>query len=272
VNALQTADDRAALADPAERINEQHRLAISHRDRAIEHALEAGRLLLMVKQRLARGEFMPWIELNCDFAYSTAARYMTAAERNSTGVEISSLSALFPSGHKPARQPAPAKDDPKPATTTPAVRPRTTPQPTVVHDDGPPPGVTEEDGIPSEDEIAALERAERESKERIDQIIASDDRLAAAAAEIKRQGAEIAGLKVSRDGFMNGKLAITELLKAEQRKAERQSKLIDHLRQEIEKLTAALPSDTSPLQERIERLETENAALRERIAIMEESR
>lgn len=96
------------------------------------------------------------------------------------------------------------------------------------------------------DEDAALEAAERELNASIDKVMRADDRTAAMHDEIKRQAAEIAVLKIARDGFMNGKTAITKLLKAEQRKTERFERENKKLREELE-------------------------ALRERIAIMEAS-
>lgn len=244
---LQTIDDRA-LADPAERINEQHRLALSHRDQAIEHALEAGRLLRQVKQRLGHGEFMPWIELNCDFAQSTASRYIRAAEQISTGVEISSLRALFPSGRAPAKTIG-SETPQKPGVTASDTR----------HDGSntaeasPPLGVAEEDGIPSEDEIGDLERAEREYQERVDRIVASDDRLAAALEENKKLGQLNAAIVQHRDRTMNNHAADIKRLKAAQNRA-------DRLERKLQQANAT-----------IEKLRQENEALRERIAVMEES-
>lgn len=111
--------DARALAEPAKQIREEHRLAIECRDSAIRHAIEAGRLLLQVKQNLGHGEFIPWVEAWCPFKYSTAARYMSAAKQISTGVEISSLSTLFPSGRIPRGMPSDRKQD---ASAAPAAR------------------------------------------------------------------------------------------------------------------------------------------------------
>jgi hypothetical protein len=83
-----------------EKINEEHKLACSSAKAAIQHAVKCGQLLREQK-RLHRGEFISWIKRNCVFAYSTAARYMKAAEQVSTGVEISSVRGLFPSGRTP---------------------------------------------------------------------------------------------------------------------------------------------------------------------------
>ena len=68
------------------------------------------------------------------------------------------------------------------------------------------------------DEEAHLAALEKEYTESIEKVMKADDKLAAAHAEIKRQASEIATLKISRDGYMNGKKEITRLLEAEQLK------------------------------------------------------
>ncbi len=95
---------------------------------------------------------------------------------------------------------------------------------------------TDEGWTPDEDEGEKLALAERELNASIDKIFEADDRLAAARDEIKRQAAEIATLKISRDGYMNGKAAVTKLLKKEQRVTEQLSKKLDKANAEIEKL------------------------------------
>jgi hypothetical protein len=79
-------------------INEEHRLAAGSASQAVQHAIRCGELLLEAKASLRHGEFSTWIRTHCTFAYSTAARYMAAARAKLSGVEISGLSALFPSG------------------------------------------------------------------------------------------------------------------------------------------------------------------------------
>lgn len=105
----------------ADEINACHRLARSEYAR---HAIRAGELLLQQKARCRHGEFQRWIEDHCDFAYSTAARYMGAATAKLSGVEISKLSGLFPSGRtKAAALAAPAiaqTTEPEHVTTHPA--------------------------------------------------------------------------------------------------------------------------------------------------------
>lgn len=63
----------------AEQINEAHRLARSHADSAVQHAIRCGELLLRKKAELKHGEFKPWIEENCEFSYPSAVRYMRVA-------------------------------------------------------------------------------------------------------------------------------------------------------------------------------------------------
>lgn len=245
---LQTVDDRA-LADPAERIREEHRLALQHRDRAVEHGIECGRLLLQVKGRFARGEFVPWVKLHCGIERATAYRYLLAAQKVSTGVDVSSLSGMFPSSRVPRRsigsekprQPAASVDPPSPPPTA----------DDVLADDLPE-GVSAEDAIPDDEELAALERAEREYRERVDQIIASDDRLAAALAENEKLGRLNVAVVQHRDRVMNGHAADIKRLKAAQNRA-------DRLERQLQQANAS-----------IAKLREENEALRERIAVMEE--
>ncbi len=83
------------------------------------------------------------------------------------------------------------------------------------------------------EEVAAIDR---ELSESIEKVMCADDKLAAAHTEIKRQAAEIAVLKLSRDGYMNGKQAVTRMLKSEQRKREKLTQQLEKAEAEIEKL------------------------------------
>lgn len=89
------------------------------------------------------------------------------------------------------------------------------------------------------DEDAALAAAEQEYMASAEKALGTG-----ALTEIKRLTAELAVVKLARDGFMNGKTAVTKLLKAEQRKSER-------------------------LEKENTKLKTDLEAIRERIAIME---
>ena len=121
--AVVVADMTAGAQRVVEEIRREYELAQTAKQSAIEHAVRCGRLLLAMRARLPYGEFGSWIETRCGIAYSTAARYMTAARRISTGVEISSLSSVFPSGRKAnrSREALPAPQAPAaPPTDVPA--------------------------------------------------------------------------------------------------------------------------------------------------------
>lgn len=91
--------------------------------------------------------------------------------------------------------------------------------------------------MPTDEELASEDEAiEREYAASIAKVMEADDKLAAAHAEIKRQAAEIASLKISRDGFMNGKAEMTRLLGREQNKNERLIKENERLLREIQQL------------------------------------
>jgi chromosome segregation ATPase len=81
------------------------------------------------------------------------------------------------------------------------------------------------------DEDAALEKAEKELAASVDKVMASDDRLSASYAEMKRQAAEIASLKSSRDSYQNRCAEILDRYKALQRKCEKLEKEIKILRE-----------------------------------------
>jgi hypothetical protein len=62
----------------AAEIERHHRLASEHANAAIEHAVEAGRLLLQVKTQLMHGEWLPWLKANVEVSPRQAQRYIVA--------------------------------------------------------------------------------------------------------------------------------------------------------------------------------------------------
>lgn len=70
-----------------------------------------------------------------------------------------------------------------------------------------------EDFGPEEDELAAQEAAEQADRQTLQLLLESDDKLAAAVAEIKRLNAEVFTLKQSRDGAMNRAHELTKWVK-----------------------------------------------------------
>ena len=68
-----------ALATVASQINQHHKLACTLAGQAVSHAIEAGKLLLSVKESLPHGGFGDWMANNLDVSDRTARRYMAAA-------------------------------------------------------------------------------------------------------------------------------------------------------------------------------------------------
>ena len=65
----------------AVQINEHHRLAYRYATKAIEHARQAGELLIKAKYELPHGGWLSWLEANCDVGEREAQRYMRLAKR-----------------------------------------------------------------------------------------------------------------------------------------------------------------------------------------------
>lgn len=81
------------------------------------------------------------------------------------------------------------------------------------------------------DEDAALAAAEQELFVSAQKALGTD-----AFTEIKRLTAELAVVKITRDGYMNGKAAMTKLLQEEQRKTARLERKLKDAESELEKL------------------------------------
>jgi hypothetical protein len=64
----------------ASEINQHHAIATAKAGEAIQHAKEAGRLLLEVKAALPHGEFGKWLEQNITVSVRQAQRYIAVAE------------------------------------------------------------------------------------------------------------------------------------------------------------------------------------------------
>jgi ParB-like chromosome segregation protein Spo0J len=82
----------------------------------------------------------------------------------------------------------------------------------------------DEKWVPEDDEDARIELMEKEYAASIDKVMEADDKLTAARDEIKRQAAEIAVLKLSRDGYMNERLEAIRLCKQLRRENDRLKK------------------------------------------------
>jgi hypothetical protein len=53
-------------------------------EEGLQAALEAGNILIHIKETLPHGEFVKWIKSNCEFTTRTARNYMRAAAMHKT--------------------------------------------------------------------------------------------------------------------------------------------------------------------------------------------
>lgn len=113
-----TADMTVGAQRIADAINQEHRLA---RAKFAEHAMECGRLLLAQKERVGYGNFIKWIEANCEFSTATANNYMKVAKNPSALGKSGAIRRLYPSGFADAPKKIsaekPAKKNSAEATT-----------------------------------------------------------------------------------------------------------------------------------------------------------
>lgn len=77
---------------------------------------------------------------------------------------------------------------------------------------------------PDDAELRAQAIAEKADFEAFQKLLDADDKLATAFAEIKRLNAELAIVKVARDGYMDGKAELSKLLKRANSKVDRLEK------------------------------------------------
>ena len=71
----------ATLDDLATAINDEHRQAEAAMNTGLQHALEAGRLLLEAKALCAHGQWLPWVADNFEGSIRTSQCYTRLAER-----------------------------------------------------------------------------------------------------------------------------------------------------------------------------------------------
>lgn len=62
-------------------INEQHQMFMDSCETAFEYAYSCGRLLIAKKDTMRHGNWIPWVDLNCDFDITQAWRYMKIASK-----------------------------------------------------------------------------------------------------------------------------------------------------------------------------------------------
>ena len=81
--------------------NSIHELNILHKNiegklkSTVHDAIMAGEILTNVKEKLAHGEFLPWIEKNCIFTRMTASNYMRVYEHKSKCITVLHLPEAY---------------------------------------------------------------------------------------------------------------------------------------------------------------------------------
>src|SRR5437870_1905656 len=70
---------RLKLTDLAHRINRAHRDCERALKSGLQHALEAGRLLLEARATVNHGQWLQWVREHCDFPARLVQKYMQVA-------------------------------------------------------------------------------------------------------------------------------------------------------------------------------------------------
>ena len=81
-------------------LNDLHQQIEGKLRSTVQDAIKAGEILTGVKDKLAHGGFLPWIEQNCVFGNKTAERYMKVFEHKGKIVTVSNL----PEAYKQVKQ------------------------------------------------------------------------------------------------------------------------------------------------------------------------
>jgi len=68
-----------SLPDLAAQINAAHAAATTAANAAVQHALNAGQLLIEAKNQTPHGQWLPWLAANCSFSVRTSQAYVRLA-------------------------------------------------------------------------------------------------------------------------------------------------------------------------------------------------
>lgn len=78
-------------AEPSQQINEAHKACLAAKELGGKKAHECGTWLLKQKEAVPYGEWIRWVEKNCEFDRRTASRYLAVAQMDGTRVSQLSL-------------------------------------------------------------------------------------------------------------------------------------------------------------------------------------
>jgi hypothetical protein len=215
-------------------INEEHRLAFLCAREAVAHAKAAGELLLQAKREIKHGEWVQWIEDNCEVSPRVAQSYMRIAENwdvieaNSDATHGLTIDAALKAIPKPERAATPAPIAPKTITQP---EPKTKTTSFLPPDDAL--AKIEAESKAKDEQLAEMAKQQEEMLEELTFLQKQEDAgdpLKEAHAEVKRLQAENRVLRERLIGLENEKHAATKAAKDATRKAERLEKMIKELR------------------------------------------
>ena len=78
-----------------EELNRLHGEIETSMRRTVEQAIRAGEILSKVKDRLAHGEFLPWIRANCSFSRKTADNYRRLYDYSDKMARVANLQEAY---------------------------------------------------------------------------------------------------------------------------------------------------------------------------------
>jgi hypothetical protein len=90
---------KSTLQTLADQINSEHRQCQKAAEFALACALEVGRLLAEAKSQVKHGEWLPWIEKNCEFGRRQAQGYKRLHDNRERIAEMRTTGALFEGMH-----------------------------------------------------------------------------------------------------------------------------------------------------------------------------
>jgi hypothetical protein len=79
----------------AQRINAEHHAAQACANEAVQHAIEAGRLLSEARESVAHGAWLPWLAAHCEVSPRQAQRYIRIASNASRVSHMGSVRAAL---------------------------------------------------------------------------------------------------------------------------------------------------------------------------------
>ena len=100
------------IYDVVEKINYEHELCVGSMRNSVEHAIRVGELLNEQKEKVPQGEWVIWVNINCDFKIRAAQNYMRIATKAHEHALLDNLNSIKSALH------IITQSDPKPKKET----------------------------------------------------------------------------------------------------------------------------------------------------------